>query len=153
MSSVRVPTAQGKQGKWQKKSLSGKTQGIWKFCQNTGKTQGIWFAQVVNSLILKVKDTSIVAAKITNFFLKLDKSASQFCICNSHKSRELAQGKFAVWLGGKTGKTQGIWKWKWSGYPASAQVPYAPKHEPPSSEICNPCEEVSSRVYRCPLFQ
>ena len=40
----------------QKYSLSGKTQGIWKFCQNTGKTQGIWFGQVVNSLILKVKD-------------------------------------------------------------------------------------------------
>ena len=35
----RVPTAQGKQGKWQKISLSGKIQGIWKFCQNTGKTQ------------------------------------------------------------------------------------------------------------------
>ena len=32
-SASRVPTAQGK---WQKKSLSGKTQGIWKFCQNTG---------------------------------------------------------------------------------------------------------------------
>ena len=30
----RVPTAQGKHGKWQKKSLSRKTQGIWKFCQN-----------------------------------------------------------------------------------------------------------------------
>ena len=39
----------------QKKSLSGKTQGIWKFA----KTQGIWFAQVVNSLILKVKDIVI----------------------------------------------------------------------------------------------
>ena len=36
MSSCRLPTAQGKQGKWHKKnSLSGKTQGIWKFCQNT----------------------------------------------------------------------------------------------------------------------
>ena len=31
----RVPTAQGKQGKSPKYSLSGKTQGIWKFCQNT----------------------------------------------------------------------------------------------------------------------
>ena len=52
----RVPTAQGKQGKWPpKKSLSGRTQGIWKFGQNAGKTQGIWFAQSVNSLILKVK--------------------------------------------------------------------------------------------------
>ena len=38
-------------------------QGIWKFCQNRGKTQGIWFAQVVNSLILKVKEISIFAAK------------------------------------------------------------------------------------------
>ena len=51
----------------QKKSLSGKTQGIWKFCPNTGKTQGILFAQVVNSLILKVKDAAIFAAKISIF--------------------------------------------------------------------------------------
>ena len=66
----------GKTGKMAKtKSLSGKTQGIWKFCQNTGKTQGIWFAQVVNSLILKVKDILKFAVKITKIFLKLDKSA------------------------------------------------------------------------------
>ena len=59
-----------------KKSLSGKTQGIGKFCQNTGnfvKTQGISFAQVVNALILKVKDIVIFAAKII-FFQKLDRS-------------------------------------------------------------------------------
>ena len=64
----RVPTPQGKQGKQgklPKRILSGKTQGIWKFCQNTGKTQGIWFAQVVNSLILKVKNISVFAAKIS----------------------------------------------------------------------------------------
>ena len=47
----RVPTGQGKQGKW-----SGKTQGIWKVCQNTEKIQGILFTQVANVLILKVKD-------------------------------------------------------------------------------------------------
>ena len=57
-----------------KNSLSGKTQGIWKVCQNTGKKQGIWFGQVVNSLILKVKDIAIFAAKISNFFQKLDRS-------------------------------------------------------------------------------
>ena len=52
----------GKTGKMtQQKSLSGKTQGIWKFGQNTGKTQGIWFAQVVNSLILKVIYISVFA--------------------------------------------------------------------------------------------
>ena len=41
---------------------------------NFAKTQGIWFAQVVNSLILKVKDISIFASEISNFFLKLDMS-------------------------------------------------------------------------------
>ena len=46
------------------KSLSGKTQGIWKICQNTQKTQEIWSVQVVNSLILMVKDISIFATKI-----------------------------------------------------------------------------------------
>ena len=67
---IRVPTAQGKQGKWPKKSLSWKTQAIWKFCQNIGKTQGILFAQAVNSLILKVNDIAIhvFAAKISIFF-------------------------------------------------------------------------------------
>ena len=59
----------------QKKSLSGKTQGIWKFCRNTGKkTQGIWFAQVVNSLILRVKDISIFARKISILGGDLEKS-------------------------------------------------------------------------------
>ena len=32
--------------------------------ENFAKTQGIWCAQFVNSLILKVKDISIFAAKI-----------------------------------------------------------------------------------------
>ena len=58
-----------------KNSVSGKTLGIWKFCQNTGKTQGIWFAQVVNSLTLKVKDISIFTTKNSFFFKKTDKSA------------------------------------------------------------------------------
>ena len=81
----RVPTAQGKQGKWPKKipvntgnfeilskhrENTGKTQGILskhrknrEFCLNTGKTQGTLLAQVVNVLILKVKDIVIVANK------------------------------------------------------------------------------------------
>ena len=43
--------------------------------------KGIWFAQVVNSLILKVKDISKFAKKISKKFLKLDKSAkSVLCI-------------------------------------------------------------------------
>ena len=90
---IRVPTAQGKQGKWSKKILSGKHREFGNFA----KTPGIWFAQVVNSLILKVKDIAIFAAKISIFsprsWLGLP---SQFCICNSHKLCKLAQGKFAV---------------------------------------------------------
>ena len=46
------------------------------FCLNTGKTQGILLAQVVNVLILKVKDIAIVAAKKSIFFQKLDRSAN-----------------------------------------------------------------------------
>ena len=36
--------------------------------ENLGKTQGILLAQVVNVLILKVKDIAIVAAKKSIFF-------------------------------------------------------------------------------------
>ena len=43
--------------------------------RNFAKTQGILFAQVVNSLILKVKDISKFAAKTQKKKLKLDKSA------------------------------------------------------------------------------
>ena len=35
---------------------------------NFAKTQGIWFAQVINSLILKVKDISIFVAKVSKNF-------------------------------------------------------------------------------------
>ena len=93
----RVPSAKGKKGKMAKKKNP---------CQrkhrefgNLAKTQGIWFAQVVNSLILKVKDMLVFAAKISKFCLKLDSLPSQFCICNSHKSHKLAQGTFAVGQG------------------------------------------------------
>ena len=67
-------------------------------CQggNLAKTQGIWFAQVVNSLFLKLIDISIFAAKFSIFG---GSWISQFCVCNSHKSRNLAQGKFAVGQG------------------------------------------------------
>ena len=48
---------------------------------NFAKTQGILFAQVVNSLILKVKDIAIFAAKISIFFQKLDRSGnSVLCV-------------------------------------------------------------------------
>ena len=63
----RVPTPQGKQGKWQQKFRQGKHRKFRNFAKTQEKTQGIWFAQVVNSLILKVKDVSIFAAKICIF--------------------------------------------------------------------------------------
>ena len=98
----------GKTGKWQKKiPFQGKhrefeyfvkTQGIHsEFCQNTGKTQGILLAQVVNALILKVKDIAIFAAKKSHFFPRSWIGLpSQFCVCNSHKLGRLSQGKLAV---------------------------------------------------------
>ena len=62
--------SQGKQGKWQKKSLSGKTQGIWKFCQNTGNLvcSGCKFPDS------KGKDVLIFATKISIFSEELDKA-------------------------------------------------------------------------------
>ena len=77
-----------------------KTQGKHReFCLNTGKTQGILLAQVVNVLILKVKDIVIVAAKksiISSSWIGLQ---SHFCVCNTHKLCKLARGKFAAGQG------------------------------------------------------
>ena len=92
------------QGKWPKKipvrENTGNLEMLSKhreFCLNTGKTQGILLAQVINVLILKVKDIAKVAAKKNPFFSRSWIGlSSQFCVCNSHKLCKLAQGKFAV---------------------------------------------------------
>ena len=68
-------------------------QGNYREFGNFAKTQGIWFSPVVNSPILKVKDISIFAMKISKFLLKLDKS--------------IGTGKTCGRTGKKTGKTQG----------------------------------------------
>ena len=60
----------GKTGKMAKEILC---QGKHREFGNFAKTQGIRFAQVVNSLILKVKYISIFATIISKFILKLDK--------------------------------------------------------------------------------
>ena len=75
----------------QEDSMSGK------FSQNTGQTQGIWFAQVVNSLILKLRDINFghLPRKFPIFFSWI-RLPIQVCVCNSNKSRKFAQGKFAV---------------------------------------------------------
>ena len=55
------------------------------------------FAQVVNSLMPKVKDIAIFAAKISVFSQKLDRSTkSVLCMYSSHNLWKLAQGNFAV---------------------------------------------------------
>ena len=53
--SFRVPTAQGKQGKWPKKIPVRENTGNLEILSKH-RAQGIWFAQAVKSLILKVKD-------------------------------------------------------------------------------------------------
>ena len=71
-------------------------QGKYREFGNVVKTQGILFAQVVNVLILKVKDIAIVAQKNPFFSRSLIGLPSQFCVCNTHKLCKLAQGRFAV---------------------------------------------------------
>ena len=72
----------GKTGKMAKEiSFQGKHREFGNFA----KTQGIWFTQVVNSLILKVKDISKFGTKISHKKLKLDQSAKSVCGCNSYK--------------------------------------------------------------------
>ena len=62
-------------------------------------------AEVVNVLILKVKDIAIVAGKKKSIFIPRSWIVlpSQFCGCNTHKLCKLVQGKIC----GRTGKTQG----------------------------------------------
>ena len=68
---VQGTHATGKTGKMAKKNPC---QGKHREFGNLAKTQGIWFAQVVNSLIPKVKDISVFAAKISIFSEDLDKA-------------------------------------------------------------------------------
>ena len=63
--------ATGKTGKMAKENPC---QGKYREFENFAKTQGIWFAQVVISLILKVKDISVFAVKISIFSEDLDKA-------------------------------------------------------------------------------
>ena len=100
-------------GKWPKKNPC---QGKHREFGNLAKTQGIWFAQVVNFLILKVKDILIFAVKISNFFWSwISLPSRQFCVCNSQKSCKLAQGKFAIGQG-KNNENTGNLKMKiWVG--------------------------------------
>ena len=47
---------------------------------NVSKTQGIWFAQFVNSLNIMMKDISIFATKISNFYLSFKSAKSVLCV-------------------------------------------------------------------------
>ena len=73
----RVPTAQAPKNPCQEKHRE---------FGNGAITQGILFAQVVDSLIQKVKDIAI-------FFLGVCQ-VSFLCVCPYHESCKLAQGKF-----------------------------------------------------------
>ena len=77
---------------------------------NFAKTQGILFAQVVNSLIQKVEGyCDICSENFQSSFRSWISLSSQFCVCNSHKSCKLAQGKFAVGQG-RNRENTGNWK-------------------------------------------
>ena len=68
--SIQGTHATGKTGKMAKKIEDGKKipcQGKHREFGNFAKTKRIWFAQVVNLLILKVKNISVFASKISIF--------------------------------------------------------------------------------------
>ena len=71
----------GKSGKTVKMAKKNPCQGKHGEFGIFAKTQGILFAQVVNSLMLKIKDIAIFATKISIFFKKLDRSVeSDLCM-------------------------------------------------------------------------
>ena len=93
----RVPNARGK---WAQTFVSG----------NLGilRKHGIFCAQIGNSLILKIRDIAISLIQnrdIAIFAAQFNFDPSLFCICNSHKSLILAQGRFVV--------GQGIPRFEW----------------------------------------
>ena len=62
--------------------------------RNFTKTQGILFAQVVTSLVLKVKDTVIFAAKICTFILKLENVCQVsfvYVIVTTHRTGKIGE--------------------------------------------------------------
>ena len=61
----------------QTNSLTGKTQGNWKFGQNTGQKKGTLCAQVVNSLIQKIKDIAIFAPELSNLSKSVSSKSSK----------------------------------------------------------------------------
>ena len=92
------PRHMGKQGKWPKKSQSGKTQGIWKFCQNTGNfvcssckfpdSKGKGYCDICCENFHLFPEVSFVYAIVTNYV-------------NLHRENLRLDRK-------KTGETQGI---------------------------------------------
>ena len=68
MSPFRVPTAQGKQGKWPKQFPVRENTGNLEILPKHREKTGNLFAHAVNSLIPKVKDIAIFAAKNSFFF-------------------------------------------------------------------------------------
>ena len=84
--------------------------GIWKFCQNTGYL----FCLSCKLPDSKSKRYFNICRKKFQFFLSCISLPSQFCVCNSHKSRKLAQGKFVVGQRKKEGNTGNLkMKFEW----------------------------------------
>ena len=65
---IRVPTAQGKQGQSHKKFPVRRNTGNLEILPKHRENTGNFFAQVVNSLILKVKESVIFVAEFSIFF-------------------------------------------------------------------------------------
>ena len=110
---TRVPTAQGRQGKWPKKIAvrenTGNLEILSKHRENTGnldvlskhmENTGNFVSSSCKCSGSKSKGYCDSCCKKILFFPKSWKGLpSQFCVCNTHKLCKLAQGKFAVGQG------------------------------------------------------
>ena len=103
---VPVGHCTGKTGKMAK---ANPCQGKHREFGDFSKTQGFFFVQVVNSLILKIKNIVIFAAN-KFFFISWIHLPSQFCVCNSHKTRKVVQGQICS-MTGKTGNLNMQFEW------------------------------------------
>ena len=96
---IRVPTAQVKQGKWQNRvpvmEKTGNLEILPKHRENTGNLVCSSF-KFPGSKCKRYFDFCHKISTKKMFFLSWISLRRQFCVCNRHKSRKLAQRKFAV---------------------------------------------------------
>ena len=98
--SFRVPTAQGKQGKWLKKIPVRENTGNLEILPKDRENTGNFVCSSCKFPDAKGKGYCNICCENFHFFPRSWRGLqSQFCVCNSYKLWKLAQGKFVVGQG------------------------------------------------------